>query len=370
MHKRFALLLLSIGMPLLATTTSTVEAQSNTTIVQDSTVVADADAAAPGLVSAYLVAKGNADTMVTGSTLQITAYGTYSDGSVGLLPDSQGNAVTAWNTSDHAAARISTLGHVTAVGAGSVNIEARVGAITASPLTLTVTGTSAPSAHAIPSDATSSGDLSASTHWTWGHDAATPGEAVGSSEFPVASPSLDGESREFYVTYSQKGGERFSLSFAHDPEATHFVYDAYVYIEDPAQLANLEMDVNQVMSNGETVIYAFQCSSYSEAWEFSTIANNSPHWHSSGLPCSPKNWAANTWHHVQIASHRSSAGVVTYDWVNLDGNYQEIDNATGNGAVALHWAAGVLNLNFQLDGSSETSGSIRIYADKLTIYYW
>lgn len=335
------------------------------------TVTGTGTSAKPTLVSAYLTGKGNANTIVPGGTLQITAYGTYSDGSVSPLPDSQGNAVTGWNTSDHAVVRISALGHATAVGTGPVNLEAMVGDIAAAPLTVTVTAASAlTSAHAIPSNATSSGDLSASSEWTWSHDAATPGEAVGSSEYPVASPSLDGESRAFYMAYSQKGGERFSLSFGHDTEATHFVYDAYVYIDDPTQLANLEMDVNQVMSNGDTVIYAFQCSGYSEAWEFSTIANNSPHWHSTHLPCNPRNWTANTWHHVQIASHRSSTGVVTYDWVNLDGTYHDIDNATGNGAVALHWATGVLNLNFQLDGASGSSGSVKMYADKLTIYYW
>jgi Glycosyl hydrolases family 28/Bacterial Ig-like domain (group 3) len=324
----------------------------------------------PTLVSAYLVSAGSASTIVTGGTLQIKAYGTYSDGSMGALPDSHGNAVTAWNTSDHSVARVSTLGHATAVGMGSVNIEARIGDMIVSPMTVTVTDASALTAHAIPSNAASSGDLSASSHWIWSHDAATPGQAAGSSEYPIASPSLDGKSRAFYMAYSQKGGERFSLTFGHDTEATHFVYDAYVYIDDPTQLANLEMDVNQVMANGDTVIYAFQCSGYSKAWEYSTIANNSPHWHSTHLACSPKNWSAKTWHHVQIASHRSSTGVVTYDWVNLDGAYQDINNAVGNGAVALHWAAGALNLNFQLDGSSAFNGSVKMYADKLTIYYW
>jgi hypothetical protein len=222
----------------------------------------------------------------------------------------------------------------------------------------------------IPSYANSSGDLSGASNWTWSHDSGTPGEAVGSSEYPVASPSLDQQSREFYMSYANKGGERFSLTFGQDPTATHFVYDTYVYLVDPAQLSNLEMDVNQVMSDGKTVIYAFQCSSYSGTWEFSTIAKNRPHWHSSGLPCSPETWAANSWHHVQIASHRSSTGVVTYDWVNLDGTYNALNNATGNGAIDLHWAPGILNLNFQLDGAGEYSSSVQIYADELTIYYW
>ena len=46
--------------------------------------------------------------MVAGQTLQIIAYSTYSDGSVGTLPDPQGNAVTAWNTSNHAVAKINS----------------------------------------------------------------------------------------------------------------------------------------------------------------------------------------------------------------------------------------------------------------------
>jgi hypothetical protein len=60
---------------------------------------------APTLVSAYLGTRGSVNTMVAGGTLQIIAYGIYSDGSVGTLPDSQGNVVTAWNTSNHFVAR-------------------------------------------------------------------------------------------------------------------------------------------------------------------------------------------------------------------------------------------------------------------------
>jgi hypothetical protein len=220
----------------------------------------------------------------------------------------------------------------------------------------------------IPSDAKSSGDLVGSSHWTWTHDAKTPGDSVASSHYPEGSPSLDGKAREFYFSYSNKGGERFSLTFEHNAEVTHFVYDTYVYIDDPAQLANLELDMNQVMSDGKTVIYAFQCSGNSGQWEYSTIEDNSPHWHTSGLPCSPRKWAANKWHHIQIASHRNSSGDVTYDWVNLDGDYKTV-NKGGNGAIELHWSPGDLNLNFQMDGD-QSRGSVKMYADKLIIYFW
>jgi Bacterial Ig-like domain (group 2) len=92
----------------------------------------------PTLVSAYLAGKGGATTIVLGGTLQFTAYGRYSDGSVGSLPDAHGNTVTGWNTSNHAVAKISTLGHATALSLGTVNIEATIGGLSASPCEVTV----------------------------------------------------------------------------------------------------------------------------------------------------------------------------------------------------------------------------------------
>jgi len=219
----------------------------------------------------------------------------------------------------------------------------------------------------IPGDAKSSGDLSESSHWMWSHDAKTPGSAVASSHYPISSPSLDGHAREFSMSYSDKGGERFSLTFGHNSEVTHFVYDTYVYVNDASQLANLEMDVNQVVSNGRTVIFAFQCSGNSGKWEYSTIENNSPHWHASSLACNPRSWKSKVWHHIQIASHREGDNV-TYDGVSFDGDYKTIDKG-GAGSLALHWGAADLNLNFQLDGA-DSRGEVVMYQDKLTIRYW
>jgi hypothetical protein len=106
------------------------------------------------LVSAYLHANGN--TMVQGGSLQFSAYGVYSDGSTSLLPDGEGNAVTAWNTSNHALALVSSRGGVTAVAAGRVNVQAVIGSLNSSLWTVTigapaaVPGTSGTSAPAPP----------------------------------------------------------------------------------------------------------------------------------------------------------------------------------------------------------------------------
>jgi hypothetical protein len=92
----------------------------------------------PTLLSVFVEGKQGAATIVLGGTLQFTAYGNYSDGSVASLPDAEGNTVTLWNTSNHAVAKISTLGHATALSLGTVYIEATVGAMMASPCQVTV----------------------------------------------------------------------------------------------------------------------------------------------------------------------------------------------------------------------------------------
>ena len=451
MNKLSALLLLSIGVPALATTYA-VTVLSRQGTVRGKTVVTAAIPTVPlTLVSAYLVAKGNAHTMVTGATLQFTAYGKYSDGSVVALPDSEANPEIAWNTSNHAVAKISLLGHVTALSTGTVDIEGVIGTITASPWTVTVLEASPPvpptiscsanpsviiqggtaiitAAGSSPQDlpltygyktsagsisgtgtsetlktsgsfggvvtvtctvdqqgggsasattnvlvATSSGSLDGARNWEAVHDSATPGESRGSSVYPITAPPYD-DARKFYMTYSDRGGERFSLSFGSGASATHFLYDTFVYFVDPSQVQDVEMDINQVMSNGQTVIFGTQCSSNSGTWEYTAAitedGEQKPHWNASNIPCNPKTWTANSWHHLQIALSRDGSGNVTHDWVTLDGTTSIFATATGPSALSLGWAVGDLSLNFQLDGANKASGSITAYIEDLTIYRW
>jgi hypothetical protein len=219
----------------------------------------------------------------------------------------------------------------------------------------------------IPSYAIGSANLDGKG-WISERDKGVPGSAQGSSVYPATTPSYD-DARKFYMTYSKHGGVRWHVSFAKDAAATHFIYDTYVYIVDPAQVANLELDMNQVMSNGKTVIFGTQCSTYTKTWEY-TYVSGGAHWKSSGIACNPKNWAAKTWHHVQIASHRNSSGQVTYDWVNLDGAHHVFNNATVYSAESLGWAKGDLLINFQMDGANSGSGSITAYIHKMTIFRW
>ena len=221
----------------------------------------------------------------------------------------------------------------------------------------------------IPSYAVASADLDAASNWQGEHDSGTPGSSKGSTVFPAITPVYD-DAREFYMTYSGRGGERWHNSFRNDSTSTHFALDTYVYVVNPDQLANLELDLNQVMSNGQTVIFGTQCSTYSGTWEWTYYANGGFHWHASNVPCKTINWTKNTWHHIQIGFHRDNSGYVTHDWVEFDGVRSAFTGASASSAKALGWAKGSQILNIQMDGYSKSSGSIKAYFHKTTFYEW
>lgn len=221
----------------------------------------------------------------------------------------------------------------------------------------------------IPASAISSGNLTGSPRWMWDHDAGTVGTSTGSSTFPVADPSLDGAARSFSVPYSLWGGERYHINFANDPAATHFAYDAYVYLDDPPAVGFLEMDVNQVLANGQTVIFGYQCSIFHNTWDVTTNFAGEAHWVGTGVPCDPRRIVPHTWHHIQLASHRGDAGKVTYDWVGFDGVYSVVNMTLPNG-LALGWTPGAIIVNFQVGGTGAQSGMMSGAFDKLTVYRW
>jgi hypothetical protein len=189
----------------------------------------------------------------------------------------------------------------------------------------------------------------------------------------VNQPSLSGTARQFVTTTTNYGGERYSVLFGTDATATNFLYDGWIYLAGPTTgIANIEMDLNQVMPNGQTVIFGFQCDGWSGTWDY-TANTGTPTkpvdtWQHSNQTCNPKNWTANAWHHVQISYSRDSAGNATYKTVWLDGNRQDL-NVTVPAAFALGWGPALLT-NFQVDGSSSTSSASTIYLDNLTIYRW
>jgi hypothetical protein len=224
----------------------------------------------------------------------------------------------------------------------------------------------------VPSNAVAVAGIHLLKTWQAAFDSGTgSGSSTGTMSM-VGSPSVTGTAREFLTTYTNFGGERYSVLFGSDSTATNFLYDTWIYPAGPtSDIANVEMDLNQVMANGQTVIFGFQCDGWSNTWDYTTNAGTprSPNdiWLHSTSSCNPRAWTTNTWHHVQIQFSRDNQGNVTYRSVWFDGTKQEI-NATVPSAFALGWGPALLT-NFQVDGIGGT-GSATLYLDNLTVYRW
>jgi hypothetical protein len=225
---------------------------------------------------------------------------------------------------------------------------------------------------AAPSNAIAVNGIQKQYVWQGVYDTATGSGLASGSTSLVGSPTLSGAARRFSISYKNSAGERFWATFGADKYAKNFLYDAQVYIASPSSdIANIEIDMNQVMANGQTVIYGFQCDGYTETWDYTTNAGTPEHpidqWVHSGAPCNPRKWATGVWHHIQIAYSRDDEGNVTYKYVTFDG-VKKILNETTPSAFALGWGSTLLT-NFQIDGLGGY-GSATVYVDNLTIYRW
>ncbi|MGB7167797.1 MAG: hypothetical protein WA374_09485 [Acidobacteriaceae bacterium] len=223
----------------------------------------------------------------------------------------------------------------------------------------------------IPANAVSVSELQTLSDWIAADDTAGNGTAQGTMNL-VGSPSYGGQALEFVTQFTNSGDERYSVVFGDDTASANFVWDGWVYLTRSVnRIANLEMDMNQVMANGQTVIYGFQCDGDSGTWDYSmnagTTASPQSEWVHSNANCNVQSWGTNKWHHVQVAYTRDNSGNVTYQSVWLDGVESPV-NATVPSAYALDWGP-VLLTNFEIDGDG-SSGSSTVYLDDLTVYRW
>jgi hypothetical protein len=296
-----------------------------------------------------------AGTLCLGQTISAFGYSLDTSASTTIISG------TGLNASVSAAGGNHTL-HVKSWGANGSSCLSDI------PFTVKVPVT-APS---IPANAVMTKALQNLTVWTGEHDAGTGGTSTGTMSL-VTSPAVSGSARKFATTYASYGGERYNVKFGTDQTSANFVYDTQIYIASPSTgIANIEMDLNQVMANGQTVIFGFQCDGWSQTWDYTanggTPTSPVDHWLHSTQSCNPQQWATNTWHHVQIQYSRDNSGNVTYKAVWLDGVEQDL-NVTVLSGFALGWAPSI-NSNFQIDGYTSTSGSSTVYLDNLTLYSW
>lgn len=263
-----------------------------------------------------------------------------------------------------------------ASGAHTLHVKAwgKDGAACVSDLALNVASgtTSAGGDSIIPSYAVSVSNIQSMSNWHKEHDNGGPGSSSGATQM-VSSPTLNGSARQFVTQYANGGDERYSATYSDDTSAHNFFYDVWIYVTSSSNnIGNLEMDTNQTMANGKTVLIGVQCDGYSNTWTYTanvgSAQNPQPKWLAKGgSSCNPRSWKTYTWHHVQAYYSRDDSGTITYHSVWLDGAETAL-NATVFGAAELGWGP-TINTQFQVDGLG-SSGHSTVYLDNLTVSRW
>lgn len=230
----------------------------------------------------------------------------------------------------------------------------------------------------MPANVAAAANLQTMTTWTGEHDAATNGSSTGATSLLTNAPQINGQTRQFTFRYADNGGQRFHVSFPANQSATHFLYDTYLMVNTGCgsvpcgKLANVEMDMNQVLTNGDVVIYGVQCDGWSNTWDYTVNEGTPSHelstWQHTNVQCDPDKWTKDAWHHVQIAYSRDAVGNVTYDSVVFDGVESDFAGASGLSLRSLHWGP-VLLTNFQMDGKG-SSGTQTMEMANTTVYAW
>lgn len=224
----------------------------------------------------------------------------------------------------------------------------------------------------VPLNASIVGNIDALSGWQSEHDNGGPGSSYGTMQV-VSSPSLTGSARKFVTDFSNGGDERYSVNFSDDTQAENFFYDAWVYLtSSSSNIGNLEFDVNQTMSNGQTVMIGVQCDGYSNRWAYTvnegSAPNPQPRWvPAGGSYCNPRAWSQYAWHHVQAYFSHDQSGNIRYHSVWLDGVESSL-NVTAFGAFDIGWGP-IINTQFQVDGRG-SGGHATAYVDGLTVSRW
>lgn len=230
----------------------------------------------------------------------------------------------------------------------------------------------------LPTNVSATASIQALSAWVGEHDAATTGSSSGTTALLTGIDEVNGPTRLFTFRYAENGGHRFHVSFPGNAAATHFVYDTYLMIHSDCgskncgSLANVEMDMNQVLENRDVVIYGVQCDGWSGTWDYTVSQGKASSltsvWRHTNAGCDPHQWTKDVWHHVQLAYSRDDAGNVTYESAAFDGVVAPFSGAKGPSRFALNWGP-VLSTNLQMDGQGST-GAQTIEMANTAVYAW
>jgi hypothetical protein len=178
----------------------------------------------------------------------------------------------------------------------------------------------------------------------------------------MTTPSLDAHSAQFNVSGpTPYSNALWWKQLPTAPNATHFVYDFWVYVTDARSPQSLEFDLNQTV-NGTKYIFGTQCD-FKDSGKWDVWDGGTNKWVPSPLNCAlfqPYSWNHFTWNFERVNDqvHYISLAIngVTYPvniWENPEANVD----------------AQELNVAVQLDGDY-AQHPYSIWVNKASITYW
>lgn len=176
------------------------------------------------------------------------------------------------------------------------------------------------------------------------------------------TPSLGRDSSQFDISGSDSYSNALWWRTLDVPQsATHFTYDVYFYLEDPAAPEALEFDANQSYG-GVRYTWGTQCS-YRDTHKWDVWDPENQKWVSTSVPC--KQVSAHAWHHL-VWQFEKTQGGVRYVGLELDGNFSSVDMRFG---VQQNWNAKETNVAFQMDGDIHQK-PYKVWLDHLNLTHW
>jgi hypothetical protein len=152
--------------------------------------------------------------------------------------------------------------------------------------------------------------------WGWCSSCAggTGVATVTSSPFQTW-PSIDGSSRDFYISGEAYSDGLWWYKLGPHNSASHFVLDFWLYTAPNVQASAqaLEFDVYQFFG-GSNYTFGTQCTYFSGLWALWNP--QSGQWVNTGFGCAK--FRPNTWYHVVLQVHRGwSDNMVHYDRISV-----------------------------------------------------
>lgn len=219
----------------------------------------------------------------------------------------------------------------------------------------------------IPSSAQCLGPIEINpAFWQEEHDTGTSGTSNGQ---PPSYPSPCGAL--FTLSYTNNGGERWwANTKVVDTAADYFCYDITLWIDNVAQLAQLELDINRVLNSGDTAILGLQWSPQNGCWMYTTMPAGKATWNKSNILAKVTDFQPGRWYRIQLFSHHDAVGNVVYDGLIINGVTQRFQNAAGASHAPIGWSPkGLMSQNFQLDGLG-ASGKVNVYVSQMLLWRW